>query len=83
MGTVGTAESPGQMWVAALYVALIQLGGGVGSIVPENATEYILFLVSIIIGSVTWAMVVGTICGILRPMRHTSALVPCALHSAH
>jgi hypothetical protein len=25
--------------VAALYVALIQLGGGVGSIVPENLTE--------------------------------------------
>jgi len=46
-------------------VAMIQLGGGVGSIVPENLAEYILFLVSIILGSVTWAMVVGTICATL------------------
>ena len=65
LGTVSTADSPGQMWAAALYVALIQLGGGVGSIVPENLTEYILFLVAILVGSVTWAMVVGTICGMM------------------
>ena len=51
-----------EIWVAALYVAMIQLGGGVGSIVPENLPEYIVFLCGIILGSVTWAMVVGTIC---------------------
>ena len=44
---------------------MIQLGGGVGSIVPENLAEYILFLCCIILGSVTWAMVVGTICATL------------------
>jgi len=55
----------GEIWVAALYVAMIQLGGGVGSIVPENLAEYILFLFSIVLGSVTWAMVVGTICATL------------------
>ena len=55
----------GEIWVAGLYVAMIQLGGGVGSIVPENLAEYILFLCCIILGSVTWAMVVGTICATL------------------
>ena len=39
LGVVGKAEDPGQMWVAAMYVSLIQLGGGVGSIVPENVVE--------------------------------------------
>ena len=48
-----------------MYVSLIQLSGGVGSIVPENVTEYVLFIVNILIGSVLWAMVVGTICGVM------------------
>ena len=61
-GKVSPPTWHAEVWVAALYVALIQLGGGVGSIVPENFSEYIVFLVGIIIGSVTWAMVVGTIC---------------------
>ena len=51
-----------EVWIAAMYVALIQLGGGVGSIVPMNWLEYIVFSFGIILGSVTWAMVVGTIC---------------------
>lgn len=55
----------GEMWVAGLYVAMIQLGGGVGSIVPENLSEYILFLLCIFVGSVAWAGVVGTICAVL------------------
>jgi hypothetical protein len=55
----------GEIWVASLYVALIQLGGGVGSIVPQNFPEYLLFFVGILLGSVTWAMVVGTICATL------------------
>ena len=38
----GKVRSPtwhGELWVAGLYVAMIQLGGGVGSIVPENFIE--------------------------------------------
>lgn len=55
----------GDVYWAALYVAMIQLGGGVGSIVPENLEEYILFWFCIFVGSVTWAAVVGTICAVL------------------
>ena len=40
----------GELWMAALYVAMIQLGGGVGSIVPENFVEYIVFLIGILLG---------------------------------
>lgn len=64
-GKVSPPTWHGEVWVAGLYVAMIQLGGGVGSIVPENFAEYIIFLVGIILGSVTWAMVVGTICATL------------------
>jgi len=46
-------------------VAMIQLGGGVGSIVPENLLEYIVFFLCILFGSVAWAGVVGTICAVL------------------
>jgi len=55
----------GELWVAGLYVAMIQLGGGVGSIVPENLPEYIVFWLCIFAGSVAWAGVVGTICAVL------------------
>jgi len=55
----------GELWIAGLYVAMIQLGGGVGSIVPENLPEYILFFLCILFGSVAWAGVVGTICAVL------------------
>jgi len=40
----------------------VQLSGGVGSIYPENVPEYLLFIGGILVGSVVWAMVVGTIC---------------------
>ncbi len=64
VGTVRPPEWHGEVWVAAVYISLIQLGGGVGSIVPENLAEYLLFVINILLGSVLWAMVVGTICGI-------------------
>jgi hypothetical protein len=62
MGKVRPPTWHGEVWVAGLYVAMIQMGGGVGSIVPENLSEYLVFLFGILLGSVTWAMVVGTIC---------------------
>jgi hypothetical protein len=55
----------GEAWIAGLYVAMIQLGGGVGSIVPENLMEYFVYWLCIFLGSLTWAGVVGTICAVL------------------
>jgi len=56
--------TPFELWIVGVYISLMSMGGGVGSIVPSNTAEYCLFLVSILIGSVLWATVVGTICGI-------------------
>ena len=64
-GLLRPPEFHGELWVAGLYVAMIQMGGGVGSIVPQNFPEYLLFFLCIVIGSVLWAMVVGTICATL------------------
>lgn len=57
-------EAHAEVWVAGLYAAMMMMGGGVGSIYPTNIIEYVLFLVGIAMGSVLWANVVGTICGI-------------------
>ena len=65
LGVVSTPDHSEQLWVAALYVGLIMLSGGVGSIYPENPGEYTLFICGILLGSVTWAMVVGTVCAML------------------
>jgi len=64
-GKIRAPKYSGELWVAGLYVAIIQLGGGVGSIVPENFAEYLVFFLCIACGSVLWAMVVGTICAVL------------------
>eukprot|EP00966_Prymnesium_polylepis_P228227 5282040-Prymnesium_polylepis.1 len=55
----------GQVWVAALYVAMLQVGGGVGTIVPENSAEYLLWFGFLLLGSVLWAIFTGTICGLI------------------
>jgi hypothetical protein len=62
LGLVELPEQSSRVWIAGMYVAMIMLSGGVGSIYPENAAEYVLFIAGILIGSVIWAMVVGTIC---------------------
>ena len=118
----GVAVDPahhGDVWMAGMYVAMLQLGGGVGSIVPENLGkcfpcypslprphtssrllahrmptalhvrrsprtpsqtdrltytryarllaqgEYVVFFICLLFGSVLWAIVVGTICGMI------------------
>ena len=57
--------SVGAVYAAALYVAMLQVGGGVGSIVPTNTLEYIFTTFSLLAGSTIWALIVGTICGIV------------------
>jgi hypothetical protein len=54
----------GELWVAGLYVSMLSMGGGVGNITPANMPEYVIFIISIALGSTLWALVVGTICGI-------------------
>ena len=65
LGVVSLPKHTSEVWVASLYVAMIMLSGGVGSIYPENVGEYIVFIIGMFIGSVIWAMVVGTVCAIM------------------
>ena len=53
-----------KLYVAALYVAMLQLGGGVGSIVSENTAEYVFYFVCLLLGSVLWAIVVSGQCNL-------------------
>ena len=55
----------GAVYAAALYVAMLQVGGGVGSIVPTNPMEYVCVTFCLLAGSTIWALIVGTICGIV------------------
>ena len=49
----------GAVYAAALYVAMLQVGGGVGSIVPTNPPEYIFVTFCLLAGSTIWALIVG------------------------
>ena len=64
-GMVSPPEYHFDVWVASVYVALVAFSGGVGSIYPENPFEYAFFILGILVGSVIWAMVVGTICAMM------------------
>ena len=54
-----------QVYFASLYVAMLQVGGGVGSICPANVAEYVFVTLALLAGSTVWALIVGTICGIV------------------
>lgn len=43
----------------------MQFGGGTGDIGPANRAEYILFFFCLMLGTVLWAIFVGTICGLI------------------
>jgi len=64
-GSVRNVDYHGDVWLAAMYVSTVAMTGGVGSIVPENRAEYAVFCFAILIGSIIWAMVVGTICAMM------------------
>ena len=53
------ATRVGAVYAAALYVAMLQVGGGVGSIVPTNPPEYIFVTFCLLAGSTIWALIVG------------------------
>lgn len=57
-------DHPFIVYSACLYVAIQQFGGGAGTIYPENWPEYLVFLGCVMIGTVLWAIFVGSICGI-------------------
>ena len=53
------------VYCASLLVAMLQLVGGVSTILPCNTAEYVFFFCAILIGTVLIAAVQGVICGVV------------------
>ena len=63
-----------RIYLLSLYVSVVSMFGGVGSIAPQNFAEYMLLTVMMFCGSVAWAWVIGSLCGILATLNpHTTA----------
>jgi hypothetical protein len=63
-----------RLYALSLYVAVVAMFGGVGSIAPQNFAEYMLLTIMLFIGSVAWAWVIGSLCGILATLNpHATA----------
>ena len=58
-------EAPGDVYVTALLVAMLQMVGGVSTVLPMNVGEFMWFFVTILAGTVLFAAVQGVICGIV------------------
>lgn len=58
-------EAPRSVYLTALLVAMLQLVGGVSTILPTNVIEYVFFFTAILSGTVLFAAVQGVICGVV------------------
>ena len=58
-------DNPAQVYISALLVALLQLVGGVSTILPMNVGEYLFYFVSILTGTLIFAAIQGIICGVV------------------
>jgi hypothetical protein len=58
-------NEPASVYSASILVAMLQLVGGVATIMPTNVTEYVFFFIAVFIGTVLFAAVQGVICGVV------------------
>ena len=63
-----TGVSQTRLYIISLYVAVVAMFGGVGSLAPANYAEYVLYTAMMIFGSMVWAWVIGSLCGILATL---------------
>ena len=57
-----------RLYVISLYVSVVAMFGGVGSLPPANYAEYCLYTAMMIFGSFVWAWVIGSLCGIIATL---------------
>lgn len=62
------SDAEHRLYTISLYVSVVAMFGGVGSIVPMNFAEYILYTLMMVFGSFVWAYVIGSFCGILSTL---------------
>jgi hypothetical protein len=58
-------HSPLSVYVTSLLVAMLQMAGGVSTVLPMNVPEFAWFFVTVLAGTVLFAAVQGVICGIV------------------
>lgn len=63
--TANFHSEPFTVWLNALLVAMLQLVGGVGALLPSNPAEYACFIFAILAGTVALAAVQGVIVQVL------------------
>lgn len=56
-------QNAGDIYIASLLVSMLQMVGGVSTILPTSTPEYFFFFVAILAGTVLFAVVQGVICG--------------------
>ena len=64
----GTTVATNRLYIISLYVAVVAMFGGVSQLYPANFAEYVLYLFMMLFGSMVWAWVIGSLCGILATM---------------
>jgi hypothetical protein len=64
-GALEDGGAPGDVYAAALLVSMLQLVGGVSTILPTNTFEYAFFFFAVLAGAVLFAAVQGIICGVV------------------
>ena len=62
------AVGPHRLYFISLYVAVCSMFGSVGSISPRNYAEYMVITLMMLVGSMVWAWVIGSLCGILATL---------------
>ena len=62
MAGVVDESRPPSVYVGCLYASGLMLAGGQGTIAAENVPEYVLMSFAVLVGSLLWAVVQGTIC---------------------
>ena len=58
-------NEPFRLWATSMLVALLQLVGGLGTVYPANLPEIVAFFISILVGTILFAMIQGIIVQVL------------------
>jgi len=57
-----------RLYVIALYIAVVAMFGGVSNLTPSNYVEYCVYTLMMLVGSMMWAWVIGSLCGMLATL---------------
>ena len=63
-----------RIYLLSMYVSVTAMFGGVSSITPQNFAEYMLLTTMMFLGSMVWAWVIGSLCGVVATLNpHATA----------